>query len=374
MPLTESRILAEIPTPAAVVDLDRLQANLERMASYTQTRNIALWPHTKTHKAAEIGREQIRHGAAGLTVATVREAEVMCAVADNILLAHPPVGAGKVERLLRLPDSVDLTVAVDSEEALASLATAVAAADRDNREIGVLIELDLGMRRVGIGEPTTAVPLAARAGDTKGVTFRGIMFYPGHIRERVDEQGPALTRLQSDLRAFIDAFEDSGVGLPGIVSGGSTPTAFRSHDVSLLTAIRPGTYVYNDRTTAEIGACAWDDCAYTVLATVVSTAVAGQAVVDAGSKALAREELRAPDAAGYGALLDRPEVVVKAMSEEHGLLDLSRTTWRPRIGECVRIVPNHVCVSVNLHPHVWGVKGDEVQTCWPVSARGWTTS
>src|SRR5690606_22170382 len=115
----------------------------------------------------------------------------------------------------------------------------------------------------------------------------------------------------------------------------------------------------------------WRDCAYTVLATVVSTAVAGQAVVDAGSKALFREELRGADWPGFGALLDRPDVHVKGLSEEHGLLDLSHTDWRPRVGDRVRIVPNHVCVSVNLHATVHGLRGDRIERSWPVAARGW---
>jgi len=127
--------------------------------------------------------------------------------------------------------------------------------------------------------------------------------------------------------------------------------------------------VYNDRTTAMIGACDWDDCALTVLATVVSTAVPGQAVVDAGTKALGREPLRA-EGDGYGALLDHPDVVVSRMSEEHGILDLSKTDWRPRLGDQVRIVPNHVCIVVHLFDEIVGVRGQAVETRWPVEARG----
>jgi D-serine deaminase-like pyridoxal phosphate-dependent protein len=133
---------------------------------------------------------------------------------------------------------------------------------------------------------------------------------------------------------------------------------------------RPGTYVFNDRTTAEIGACSWDDCALTVLATVVSTAVAGQAVIDAGTKALGREPIRGADVGGFGALFDRPEVTVKAMSEEHGMLDLSRTSWRPEVGERVRVVPNHVCIVVHLNDVVYGTRDGTVETSWPVAARG----
>jgi D-serine deaminase-like pyridoxal phosphate-dependent protein len=142
------------------------------------------------------------------------------------------------------------------------------------------------------------------------------------------------------------------------------------HELTGVTEVRPGTYVYNDRTTAAVGACTWDDCAFTVLGTVVSTAVPGQAVVDTGSKSLGREPMRGVDGEGFGALLDRPEVVVARMSEEHGILDLTRTAWRPKVGDQVRIVPNHVCIVVHLNDTIHGVRGEQVETSWPVSARG----
>lgn len=360
------RTLDALETPAAVVDLDRMAANLDRMAAYVRAHGLALRPHIKTHKTPELAAEQLRRGAVGVTVATPREAEVMAAVADDILVAYPPVGRQRLERLLALPERVRLTVALDSAEALAALD---AAARDAGREVGVLVELDLGMRRCGVPTPEAAVALARAAAEARGVAYRGVMFYPGHIREPVDEQGPALERLNADLARFLDALAAAGLE-PATVSGGSTPAAFASHTIDGLTEIRPGTYIFNDRTTALIGACSWDDCAYTILATVVSTAVPGQAVVDAGSKALAREEIRAPGATGFGALLDRPDVVVRATSEEHGILDLSHTDWRPRVGDRVRIVPNHVCVSVHLHDRLWGVRGDEVMAEWTVAARG----
>ncbi|MGH7460559.1 MAG: D-TA family PLP-dependent enzyme, partial [Longimicrobiales bacterium] len=200
---------------------------------------------------------------------------------------------------------------------------------------------------------------------------RGIMFYPGQIRERVEHQGAALAALSRTLDAHLHALDRVGL-TPAVVSGGSTPAAFQSTMLPQLTEIRPGTYIFNDRTTVAIGACDWDSCAYTVLATVVSTSVPQQAVVDAGSKALSREEIRGVDAPGFGTLLDRPDVHVKALSEEHGLLDLSRTEWRPRVGERVRIVPNHVCVSVNLHERIWGVRGHQVEASWVIQARNWS--
>lgn len=145
---------------------------------------------------------------------------------------------------------------------------------------------------------------------------------------------------------------------------------FETHEMEGVTEMRPGTYIFNDRTTAEIGACGWDDCALTVLATVVSTAVPGQAVIDAGSKALGREPMRGGAAAGFGCLMDRREVVVQSMSEEHGILDVSKSGWRPEVGDRVHVIPNHVCIAVHLADVVYGVRGGALVSSWPVAARG----
>lgn len=359
------RTLDDLQTPAAVVDADRMRANLRRAAEYCRAHGLAWRPHAKTHKSPALGAEQVRAGAVGLTVATPREAEVMAAVADDLLLAYPPVGRAKLDRLMALPAHVRLTVGLDSAEALRGLAEAARAA---GRTVGMLVETDAGMGRVGVQSADDAVALARAAAEAEGVEYRGLMFYPGHVRERVERQDAALRAVSERLGRTLDALHAGGVA-PAVVSGGSTPTFWRSHEIAGITEVRPGTSIFNDRTTAEIGACAWDECAYSVLATVVSTAVPGQAVVDAGSKALSREEIRA-DAAGFGALLDRPDVVVKGLSEEHGLLDLSGTDWRPRIGEQVRIVPNHVCVSVNLQERLYAVRGGDVLEAWEVAARG----
>jgi D-serine deaminase-like pyridoxal phosphate-dependent protein len=358
--------LPAIETPVPLVDLDRLEANLDRAAAFAAEHGLALRPHTKTHKSPRVLAAQLARGAVGATVATRREAEVMAAVTDDVLLAYPAVGAAHAARTARVAGRIRLTVALDSERALADLADACAAA---GAEATVLVEVDVGMGRCGVGDPRSATALARTARERDGVRYGGLLFYPGHIRQAPAEQDADVEALERRLGAFIDALGDAGLP-PAVVSGGSTPTLWSSHRIRGQTEIRPGTYVYNDRTTAAIGACAWEDCAYTVLATVVSVAVRGQAVVDAGSKALGREPLRADADGGLGALLDRPEVVVVRASEEHGILDLSRSDWRPSVGERVRIVPNHVCVSVALHEEVIGVRGDDAVERWRVEARG----
>ena len=368
---TPARLLGELETPAPVVDLDVLAGNLDRMAAYAALHGLALRPHVKTHKAPRIAAEQLRLGAVGLTCATPREVEVMSDVTDDLVLAYPPVGRAKLARLLGATGGLRFTVALDSVEVARALA---AVAEQAERRVGVYVEADLGMRRVGAATPAACVALASFVTESGWLDYRGVAFYPGQIRDPVAQQGPALQRLGDDLGRVIDALRAAGLR-PPVVSGGSTPAAWRMHEVPGITEVRPGTYVYNDRTTAALDACQWDEIALTVLATVVSTAVPGQAVIDAGSKALGREPL--PDGAaaqaagaGFGALLDRPEVTVQRMSEEHGILDLSRTAWRPAVGDVVRVVPNHACIVVHLNDTTYGVRGEIVETQWAVAARG----
>ena len=354
-----------LETPVPIVDLDRLERNLDRVAGYAAEHGLGLRPHIKTHKTPWIAAEQLARGAIGLTCATAFEAEVMSAVATDLLVAYPPVTPARITRLLALPRETDLMVALDSAEAIERLATG---ARQEDRAVRVLIELDVGMHRVGLPAPADAMELAKLVRQRPPLQYAGIAFYPGHVREAVEKQDAALAELSDRLRGALELFERAGLA-PAIVSGGSTPTMFRTHELPGVTEFRPGTYVFNDRTTAAVGACAWDDCALTVAATVVSTAIPGQAVIDAGSKALGREPLRG-EGTGFGALRNHPEVPVRTMSEEHGILYLGQSTWRPHVGDVVHVVPNHVCIVVHLNDVIFGARGDVVDRRWKVEARG----
>ncbi len=225
------------------------------------------------------------------------------------------------------------------------------------------------MHRVGVPAVSAAIALARRVQAEPSLEYAGMAFYPGHVREPVGEQDAPLASLSAAVGNAISAMRAAGVE-PRVVSGGSTPTLWRTHEIAGVTEFRPGTYVYNDRTTAVIGACGWEDCAATVLATVISNAVPGQAVIDAGTKALGREPVRGAPGEGFGQLLEHPEVTVERMSEEHGVLDLTRTSWKPEVGERVRVIPNHVCIVVHLNDVVHGLRRDEIEATWRVEARG----
>ena len=358
--------LSDLETPALVVDLARMQRNLDRAADYAREHRLALRPHIKTHKSPLLGREQLERGAVGLTCATPLEAEVMADVCDDLLVMYPPVGARRATRLAALAKRVRVTVALDSDAAAADFSRALVAAGARAR---VLIEIDAGMHRVGVQSAADAAALGARVAKMPGLDVVGLAFYPGHIRAPVGEHDAQLAELERVVGEARAAFSQAGLRTD-VVSAGSTPTIWETHEVAGVTEMRPGTYIYNDRTTAQIGACTLDDCALTVLATVVSTAVPGQAVIDAGSKALGREPMRGAAADGFGCLLEHPDVIVASMSEEHGILDLSGTSWRPRVGDRVRVIPNHVCIVVHLADVVYGMRDGVVETSWPVAARG----
>jgi D-serine deaminase-like pyridoxal phosphate-dependent protein len=359
---------AQVETPVGTIDLSRVRANALRAASYASEHGLRWRPHVKTHKSLEVARIQLDAGAAGLTVATLREAEVMSSICGDLLLAYPPLGAAKLSRLVAVAAGVDLKVALDAAAVVRPLAEA---AEHAGVTVGVLVEMDVGLGRVGVESIEEVVALARLVDQLEGLAFRGIQFYPGHIRGPEEMQGPALARVGDRVAQALEALASQGLE-PEIVSGGSTPTLFRSHEIEGLTEIRSGSCIFYDREGLAVGVARLEDLAYTVLTTVVSTAISGRAVVDAGSKALAKEERGGDE--GYGFVLEHPEVSVQSLSEEHGVLDLTGSTWAPAIGERVRIVPNHVCVSVNLQDRLLGRDGD---TCHWVSleARGrgpWT--
>jgi D-serine deaminase-like pyridoxal phosphate-dependent protein len=366
--LPTPRVLPDIPmtieTPVALVHPSVVRANARRVVEYARGHGLNWRPHIKTHKCRKVAQIQLEAGARGLTVATPREAEVMASLCDDLLLAYPPVGDRRLERVLSLPDPVRLTVALDDRVPLEHLSRGAAAR---GRTVGVLVEVDLGMGRVGVAGIAAAVELASRAAGLPGVEYRGILFYPGHIRSSGNDADGPIRTLAGRLEELLEALAGAGVA-PAVVSGGSTPFLWRSHELPGLTEIRSGTVIFNDRESMQSGVATRQDLAYSVLATVVSSPEPGRAVIDAGAKALAKEPVR-NGLEGFGVLLEHPEVTLASLSEEHGVLDLSRSAWKPVVGERVRVVPNHVCVSVNLQDHLLAEEGSGWAR-WSLEARG----
>jgi D-serine deaminase-like pyridoxal phosphate-dependent protein len=357
----------ELPTPALTIDLDILERNLDRMAAYCREHSIGLRPHTKTHKAPEVGRMQLERGAVGLTVAKVGEAEVMAAAGlDKILIAFPIWGEEKLRRIANMARERSILLSLDNDATAEGLSRATSAA---GATVGVLAEFDVGMRRCGVLPGPAALELARKIAKMPGLKFRGLMLYPGNIWGMEVDRNQIASQVAERVEMTLEPFRKAGMEVE-IVSGGSTPSAFLSDQIPGVTEIRPGTYVYNDLNTYFQGACRLEDCAARVVATVVSTAVPNRAMIDAGSKTLSSDALGSGPAKGHGYVVEAPDAALIKLNEEHGHLDITGSSHKFHVGEVVTVIPNHVCTCVNMHDEVFLVRKGQVEGAWKVAARG----
>jgi len=354
----------DLDTPALIIDLDIMERNLRRAADYASKHDLSLRPHTKTHKIPNLARMQISMGAVGVTVAKTTEGEVMLkAEPEELLVAYPVLGKSKTERLVRLARNTKVIVSLDS----ISVARAISeAAVQSGVVIGVLIEIDAGLHRVGVttGEPLRQLALAVSC--LPGLRFDGLAFYPGHVKQMDPLASISLLRIESTIQQALETLRRAGLEAR-IISGGSTPALYQSHLIPSMNEIRPGTYIFNDRNTVFSGSCQWEDCAANVLTTVVSTSVPGRVILDGGSKTFSSDKSVEP---GFGRIVEAPDVEFEKMNEEHGFVDLKQCSRTWQIGEKVRVIPNHICVAMNLHERVYGYRGEEVVEVWEVEGRG----
>ena len=362
--------VGEIPTPAIVLDAATVRGNIDRLATYATSHGIAFRPHTKTHKSIEVAILQLAAGARGLTVAKVGEAEALLPAftdgASDFLMAYPAVDAFRTRRLAALAAASRVRIAADTTSALDATSAAAAAA---GTTIGVLVDLDVGMGRTGVPTAAALVALAEAADKAPGLRLDGILCYPGHIWSKPDEQAVPLARVAAKLQEAIDLFDRHGL-CRDVVSGGSTPTAYRSHLVPQVTEIRPGTSVYNDMNTVRGGFCSLADCAASILCTVVSDAVDGQVVLDGGTKTFTSDLCGPAPDSGHGHVVEYPDAVITKLSEEHAQVNVTRCVRRPRVGERVSVIPNHVCPCINLQDAVWWREPDDRLRRLTIEARG----
>src|SRR3974377_1536788 len=350
------KIAREYGTPCAVIDMDRIERNIARIQKACEAAGVANLPHIKTHKSPLLAKMQIAAGASGITCQKLGEAEVMAeAGSDNILISYNLIGDEKMARLGALQRKANMTVAADNSTVIAGLPKA---AEMSGRPRPVVVECDTGRKRAGVETPAEAVRLAREIAASKGLVFAGFMLYP-------TETGWAEAQ-----RFYDEAL--AGVRAQGqevkMVSTGGTPNMKNVGKLKGATEHRPGTYIYNDRMQVAAGVATWDDCALNIYSTVVSRAAPERGILDAGSKTLTSDPGGGLD--GFGLILANHDAQIARFAEEHGFLDLSRSNTRPNVGDVVRIVPNHVCVVVNMMDEVVMVRGDEIVGGLPVACRG----
>lgn len=345
----------DVETPAVLIDLDVVGANILRAQALFDRLGKGFRPHIKTHKIPFLAREQMKAGAIGIACQKISEAEVFAADGfDDILLCFNLLSPAKVARARLLAERGQLATVADNAETVACLAQGMIGAASPLR---VLIECDTGMGRCGVQTPEAARDLARLVAGSKGLAFGGLMTYP-----KPDDE--------ARVEAFLSTARDlilPDLGLCDSISSGGTPSMAQAALTPSITEYRAGTYIYNDRSLVVRGSCAISDCALSVLATVVSRPTADRAILDAGSKTLSSDLF---GLSGYGMLPDFREAVITGLSEEHGHVDLRLCATRPAVGDKVRIIPNHACVVSNLADRVIFHRGGDVLRAEPVAARG----
>lgn len=344
-----------IPTPAFVVDSAIVQRNIAAFQAHCDKEGLSLRPHIKTHKSIQFAKAQLDAGAIGITCQKISEAEAMVADGiDDILITYNIIGHDKLERLRALFERVgSLSVVADNSFVVQGLAETFRNAAHP---LTVLVECDTGAGRCGVQTSQAAVDLAEEITAASGLIFGGLMTYPA-----VNGAKEAAHFLR-ETKHLLDG---KGLACPVISSGGS-PDMWAAQTAGIVTEYRIGTYIYNDRSLVKLKTCSWDDCAGKVLATVVSTPTPGRAIIDAGSKALTSDLLGCE---GYGHVVGHPEISIDALSEEHGTMTVDPNNPL-RIGERIKIVPNHVCVVTNMFDEIWIEREDGHCEKLAIDARG----
>jgi D-serine deaminase-like pyridoxal phosphate-dependent protein len=355
-------IPADIETPAAVVDRVALRANVTAMQDAMDRAGVRLRPHAKTHKCVEVARLQLEAGARGLTVGTLGEAEVFAdAGVEDIFVAYPVYAdAARARRLGDLHERVRLAVGADSEAGVTALAEATRGS---TQPLDVLVEVDSGGRRCGV-RPDDAVRLATHV-ERSGLRLRGVYTHGGHGYKGPDARADAARDERVTLARAYDALDSAGLSID-VLSAGSTPTVELSARAP-VTEQRPGTYVLNDAQQVALGSVPPTAVAFFVVATVVSDAVPGQVIVDAGAKAVPRDTH--PLLPGFGCLAGT-DLHLRTTNDYHGFVDVPEDAPSLRVGDRVVIVPNHVCPTVNLYDELVIVEDGRVVDTWRVTARG----
>ena len=354
------RTLADIPTPALIVDTAAMDRNIGRMAAFFAAGPCKLRPHFKAHKTPEIARRQLAAGSCtGLTCATVSEAEAVAHIAGDVLIANEIVDRDKCRRVAALAGQIAIAVAADS---IAGLEQMRAAATTAGVTIGVLIDLNIGQNRCGVSPGEEAVALATRARTMPGLTLRGLMGYEGHAvgiagrAEREEAVRHSVEQLASTARMFAAA------GLPtDIVSAGGTGSYDISSTFSEITEIQAGSYALMDSDYAKFGIPF--EHALSVLGTIVSRTVPERCVADCGHKSCTKDH-------GHPGVKGIDGASVLALNDEHATIAIPASSTIA-IGDRIQLLPSHIDPTMNLHDVVYALDGENVVGVWPIAARGY---
>lgn len=363
-PAVPGQPLADVDTPALLLDLDAFERNLRTMADAVAPLGVRLRPHAKSHKCAEIARRQVAAGAVGVCVQKTAEAEALVAGGvQDVLIANEVVGRAKLARVAALGRSARVGVCVDDAAAVADLDEAARAA---GARLDVYVEVNVGANRCGVEPGAPALRLARIVSGSANLRFAGLQAYHGgaqHLRT-VAERRAAIAQAVEKAGRTRRLIEDEGLAC-GIVTGAGTGTFLYEGTSGVYDELQPGSYVFMD---ADYNRNAWDgfprfEQSLFIWATVMSAPAPERVVVDAGLKAHSFDS-------GLPQLVGWPGVEYARPSDEHGVLKVAAGARAPRLGAKLRLVPGHCDPTVNLYDWLVCCRGERVEAVWPVSARG----
>ncbi|MCI0692953.1 D-TA family PLP-dependent enzyme [candidate division KSB1 bacterium] len=360
--------ITDLDTPAVLIDLDKLEQNIQRMAAFAKAQGIDLRPHIKTHKIPQIAFMQLRAGAVGITCQKLGEAEVMAAAGiDDILITYNIVGEHKLHRLAQLKRLANVCTVVDSEEVMAPLAARM---QQEGLQHEVMIEINTGLNRCGVLPEEPVLALVQRLQQYPSLKLRGIFTHEGHVYNfpHLEERESAVMKAANDMKRTAQLLREQGFPCE-VISVGSTPSAMIIGKSAGITELRPGNYVFYDRVQLKLGSCTEEQIAASVLATVISRLAPDRAIIDAGNKTMCTDNAADFDKT-IGMVVDYPELTFNYSSEEHGRITSQAGNIDLKVGDRVRLIPNHACGMMNMHDEVYGIRGDTVEAVWKVAARG----
>ncbi len=358
--------MKRLPTPAVVVDLDRAEKNIREMADHAAKYGIRHRPHIKTHRSGYLAGLQMEAGCCGITAAKLGEAEAMadCGIKD-IFIAYPIIGEDKIRRLLELDSRARVSTIINSVAGAEALSQAF---EEAGRELTVLIEVDGGLNRGGVKPMEPTLEFAMKVKDLKGLKIRGLMYYGGLIYDSrtIDEVKDACRRERDDLVNTAALLKNHGFSME-ILSAGSSFSGKFPELLQGITEIRSGHYIFNDCGQLDIGLAAPEDCALTVISTVVAKPDDQVVICDVGTKSLTSDTCH--HRPGYGYIVEYPDLEIYALNEEHAFV---RSTGKNplEVGDKISIIPNHACVVTNLAEKVYGFRGGKLDRMIPIDARG----
>jgi D-serine deaminase-like pyridoxal phosphate-dependent protein len=353
--------VSELETPALLIDQQKLMRNITYMQEVADSSGVTLRPHIKTHKCPEIAKLQVKAGARGICGQKLGEVEVMAQAGfQDILIPNEIVQPTKIARLIELQEKATIKIAVDSLENAQSIGKVAASR---GRTISVYVDVDTGMKRCGIPLGPSVAKFSKKVASIKGLRLEGLTTYEGHLYKikNAKKRAIAATRIIKQYVEVGNRLRKAGVEIPKICCA-STLTATVTARVPGVSELHPGNYVFYDLMQVERGSAVFENCAQSVLTTVISTPTNDRCVVDAGTKAFVNDQCMFPRA------LHHADLIPYSITEEHLACTTKKT--KVRVGDKVQFVPYHACTATNMFDQLYLVNGDEVVENWPISARG----